>query len=524
MKPFDASGAFLPPTDRGELRGLAVRSAGVMVFAQVVTFTVQMVATVVLARLLTPGDFGVVAMVTTFSLLLARVGQLGFPEAVLQRDEIDRFLASNLFWINVGVGVLLTIGFAAAGSLLAKFYGDPRVAHAAIATSLTIFLTSTSVLHTALLQRALSFSAVSAIDIVGRIVSVAVSIFLGSAGWGYWALIAGLVAAPLVGSIGAWTVCRWIPSLPRRAAGTGSAVRFAMHVYGRATVDYMSHNMDNLLVGWRFGSGPLGFYKKAYEVFVLPANQLLSAYPVGVSTLSRLVRDRVQYRRCFLGGIAVLALVGMGVGADLTLVGQDLVRLLLGPQWEEAGRIFTFFGAGIGVTLIYRTHGLIHLSIGTTGRFFRWGIIDFTVTALLFLLALPWGPVGIAIAWTASAWILLIPAFWYAGKPIQFEVAPILAAIWKYILASLLAACACAAIIRGTPFLASAFGPAGILARIVATSLLFGVLYTGAVILLHGGLAPIYQFAGLLREMAHRADSRSNRNKKKDLDIALARG
>jgi len=471
------------------------------VFAQGVTFASQMVATVVLARLLLPADFGVVTMVTTLSWLLANVGLIGFPEAILQRDEVDHFLVSNLFWINVGTALALTIAFAAAGSLLAKFYGDPRVAHVAIGASLTIFITSTSVLHLALLQRGMRFSAISANDVIARLVSVIVSILLAWAGWGYWALVAGVVAQPLVASIGVWTLCRWVPSFPRRVAGTGSMVRSAAHVYGRFSVDYLTHNMDYLLVGWRFGPNPLGFYKKAYELFVLPANQFLSAIPVAVSTLSRLNRDHAQYRRYFLGGLSILALFGMGVGADFTLVGKDLVRLLLGPRWEEAGRIFTFFGPGIGITLIYRTQGMIHLSLGTAGRYFRWAIVEFTVTGLLFLLALPWGPAGIALAWTASSWILIFPAFWYAGRPIQFGATPVLAVIWKYILASPLAGCACAVIIRGIPWLALAPGAMGALARIITTSLLFVILYVGAVILLHRGYEPLERLAALLREM-----------------------
>ena len=142
VKPFDESGAFRPPADGGGLRRLAVRGAGATVFSQSLGFAIQMIATLTLARLLTPADFGLVTMVTTFSLLLMNFGLNGFTEAVLQREQIDHALASNLFWINVGSGLLLTIGFAAAGSLLGRFYGDSRVAPVAVAMSVTIFFTS----------------------------------------------------------------------------------------------------------------------------------------------------------------------------------------------------------------------------------------------------------------------------------------------------------------------------------------------------------------------------------------------
>jgi O-antigen/teichoic acid export membrane protein len=501
LKPFDANGAFLTPADSSGLRRLAVRGAGVTVLSQGMMLAVQLIATVVLARLLKPSDFGLVAMVTTFSLFLASVGQIGFQEAVLQREEIDHSLASNLFWINLGTGIVLTVGFAAAGSLLARLYGDARVAHVAIGFSLTILLTSVSVLHLALLKRAMRFSAVSAINVLARTVSVAVPILLAWAGWGYWALAVGAVAQALAISIAACILCPWVPSFPRHIAGTASMVWFAARVNGRWNLNYFSTNMDNLLVGWRFGAGPLGFYKRAYDLFALPASQFLSVFPVAVSALSRLNRDPVRYRRYFLGGLSVLALVGMAAGAELTLVGKDLVRLLLGPGWEASGRIFTFFGPGIGLMVIYGTHGMIHLSLGTPSRWFRWGIIECTVTGLLFLLALPWGPVGIAAAWSASFWILLVPAFWYAGKPIQLGITPVLTTVWKYLVASLMAGCTCALILRAMPSMMAAPGWFGALARIVTMSIIFGILYIGAVILLHRGCAPLRQFAGHLREI-----------------------
>src|ERR1017187_1447973 len=110
MTPFDASGAFRPVAEDSELRGLAVRGAGVTLLSQGSGLAGQVIAAVALARLLTPADFGVVAMVTTFSLLLVNFGLNGFAEAVLQREEINDAVASNLFWINLGAGILLTFG------------------------------------------------------------------------------------------------------------------------------------------------------------------------------------------------------------------------------------------------------------------------------------------------------------------------------------------------------------------------------------------------------------------------------
>jgi PST family polysaccharide transporter len=502
MIPFDASGAFHPVAEDSELRRLAVRGAAAAVSAQALTLTAQVVTTVVLARLLTPPDFGVVAMVTTFSLLLTSFGTNGFTEAVIQCEEIDRHTASNLFWFNSGAGLVLALAFAASGSLLARLYRNPLVANVAVTVSATVFISAVSVMHLALLKRAMRFAAASANDVVARAVYNAVAILLALRGWGYWALVAGIVAYQLSITIGAWWLCRWIPSLPRRGVGTRAMVTFAAHVYGTFSANYFARNFDNLLVGWRFNAVALGFYKKAYDLFALSASQLTGPlHSVALAALSRVNGDPDRFRRYLANSLGIVAFVGMAVGADLTLVGKDVVRLVLGPKWSESGRIFQLFGPGIGVMLLYSTVGWIHLSIGKPDRWLRWTLVEVAVTASSFLVALPWGPAGIAGAWSMSYWTLLIPAFWYAGRPIGFGVSSLMAAVWRYVAASLLAAWACHAILGVFLFLRGLQGGAGALARIATTSLLFAVLYLFAVILLHQGCEPLYQIARLVPDI-----------------------
>ena len=297
-------------------------------------------------------------------------------------------------------------------------------------------------------------------------------------------------------------MCRWIPSWPRRAVGTGSGLKFAMSVYSHCAFSYSTRNTDNLLVGWRYGARALGFYKKAYDLFVLPETQLLAPLSaVVVSTLSRVSRNREQFQRYFLRAIAVLALVGMGIGTDFALVGKDLIRFLLGPGWDEAGRIFALFGPGIGVMLLYNTHGWVHLSIGRPERWFRWGLMEFVCTASLFLLALHWGPSGIALAWTISYFLLMFPGFWYAGKPIGLGIGPVFAVIWKFFAASVGAGVATALFIRAKPLFATTSGAPGAFLRMVSVSLLFFALYFGGVIALHRELKPLGDMLSLLRDL-----------------------
>lgn len=503
MIPFDSTGAFCPSTKGGELRRLAVRGAATTISASLVALSAQVVSTVILARLLTPADFGVVAMVTTFSFILVSVGVTGFTEAVIQLQEMDRYTASNLFWVNSGAGLVLAIAFAGAGSVLARFYRNPLVENVTIGLSLSIFIGGTSVIHLALLKRAMQFSATASNEVVGRVANTAVAVLLAFRGWGYWALVAGMVAQQVSLMIGAWWLCRWIPSPPRRTGKTAATIRFAAKVYAQFGLRYSTQNLDNLLVGWRFNAVALGFYKRAYDLFALTASQLTGPLcDVALASLSRLNQDAARFRRYLVTSLGIIAFVGMAVSADLTLVGKDMLRLVLGPQWSESGRIFQRLGPGIGAMLLCSTVGWIHLSIGKPGRWLRWTLLEFSVTAALFLLALPWGPKGIAVAWSVSYWILLAPAFWYAGRPIGFGVSSLTAAVGRYAAAALLAGFATAAIFQGMPVSASHVGSAAALQNVIIVSAAFIALYLSAVILLHWGCTPLRQVAGLWRDLA----------------------
>jgi PST family polysaccharide transporter len=231
--------------------------------------------------------------------------------------------------------------------------------------------------------------------------------------------------------------------------------------------------------------------------------------PVAVSALSRLNHDSREFKQHLLSVLSFWAFLGMGVGGALTLSGQDLIRVLLGPRWEAAGQIFTFFGPGFGIMFVYGIHGWIHLSIGRPGRWLRWSIIEFVFTGSLFVLALRWGPPAIAISWSISLLVLTIPGLWYAASPIDLRARQLIGAIWKFLVASILASCASALLFavfadsNPRPNLLQAAG------RVAQTWFCFGLLYLGSIALLHRSCAPIYEIGNLLREMVPWGRSRT---------------
>jgi O-antigen/teichoic acid export membrane protein len=485
-----------------DIKKRAVKGSGATVISSAVSFLVQLVGTIVLARLLTPEDYGLVAMVTTFSLLLQNFGFNGFTEAIIQREEINHNIINTLFWINGGMSFALTLLFVALSPLVARFYREPRLTLISAAIAVSIISSGVSTIHVALLNRNMRFYVLSFIGVITKLICMIVTIFLAWIGLKYWALVVNTIALPLITAAGAWLVCRWRPSRPSRGTDVKPMVKYALHTYGKFTLGYCSRNLDNLLVGKYLGFQLLGYYKKAYDLFALSAGSLIAPLSnVALAALSRFSSDYGQFRRHFLNAISRIAFVSIALSLVLTVAAKDIILLMLGPKWGQSAEIFIFFGPGVGLMLIYYTHGWLHLSLGRPDRWFRWGILEFIVTASFIVVGLFFGPKGVAAAWSLSFFVLTGPGLWYAGRPVDLKISSLFSTIGRYFAAALGAGLLSWFILFSWSLTANIFGRFAIFFRVVVASSLCLSLYVLLTILFFRSFKPIKQFFSLAKEM-----------------------
>jgi PST family polysaccharide transporter len=427
------------PKVSSELKHRAVRGGVFTVAAQVAGLAIQVISTIVLSRLLTPRDYGLVTMVTTFTLLLGNFGINGFTEAVIQQASITQEQLSTLFWINLGANAFLTLAFIVACPWIASLYREPDLLAIGVAVSFSFLLYALGTMHLALLKRNLQFRIVNLNQIGSMAIGLTVAIVGACLGWGYWALVANLLVTPFLTGAAAWVSCNWRPSLPKRGAGVGPLIRFAMNTYGHFCTNYGSRNLDKLLVGSVWGSKLLGHYKRAYDLFFMPVGLLPAALStVAIASLSPLRNEPERFRKYYLKTICVVAFIGMGLSAAFFVVGKELLRVLLGPKWDDAGRIFTFFAPGMGIILIYSTNAWLHLSLGKAERLFRWGALELAVTAAAAAIASRFGPSVMAATWVGAFCLLIGPGLSYAGRPIGLTFRAVVSAAWPYTLAGVL--------------------------------------------------------------------------------------
>src|SRR6516165_6541849 len=209
-----------------DLKRRSLRGVSVTLTSQSTQFLLQLISTVVLARLLTPADFGLVAMVTAITGMGQAFADLGLSEATIQRQEIKHDQVSTLFWINVAIGLGLTLVTAALSPVLAWFYREPRLKDIAFVVSLTFLIGGLRVQHNALLKRQMRYVSLAFRDVVSWVIAVPVAVTMAWRGAGYWAIVSIPLTLNFTQMALSWLMVGWIPGLPRREAEVRSLLTF----------------------------------------------------------------------------------------------------------------------------------------------------------------------------------------------------------------------------------------------------------------------------------------------------------
>lgn len=479
-----------------DLKRSAVRGGSLVLIAQGVMFLLTLGATMILARLLTPSDFGLVAMVLAVTAFAAQFKDLGLSQATIQRAAITDAQVSTLFWINAALGLALTLLTAAAAPLLARYYGDSRMIPITLTLAGTFFLSGLGVQHQALLRRRMRFGVLTAIDIASLAAGLIVAVLLAWRGAGWWALVWRQLVATAAATAGVWWACRWRPLAPRRGAGVRPMLAFGGHVTGYSVANYFARNLDRALLGRQVGSSALGLYSKAYQLILLPINMITSPVTaVALPALSRLQHDPPRYRAYYQKGIAPLVTIGMPAVVFLFVTAADTIPLFLGRQWVGAVPIFRLLAPTAFVGTIHMATSWVYVSLGLTRRQLGWTVFATVLTIAAFFIGLHWGARGLAAAVSIVFCGLQVPALLYCFRPTFLKLGDLLTVLWRPALAAGLAGAGCWAI---GALLLAALPP---LSRFALQAAGYGVLYGMVWLALPRGRQILADMLRTLREL-----------------------
>jgi len=424
------------------LKARSVRSGAVTIASQGAQFGLRTISTVVLARLLTPADFGIMAMVTAVTAFARIFNEMGLSAATVQQKNLTGIQVNALFWLNVLAGVVLTVAMAASAPVLVWFYHEPAVFWVTMALSATFLVTNLGNQHSALLTREMRFRALAVIQVAGAGAGVVASVIAAGYGLGYWSIVVGTWVTTFVSVVLQWGYSSWRPGLPAGLGGIGALFHFGANVTGFEVANYFSRNLDNVLIGRVCGAEPLGLYSRAYSLLMLPITNLRNplnavAYPA----LSRLQGDAARFRAYYGKYVALLGFASMPLAAFLFVCSDNVIQLVLGSRWAGASSIFQILAIVGFLQPVTSTRGLVMLACGFSRRYLWLGVFNSAVTAAAFGIGVIWGPIGVAAAYVIVSYLIQWPNFHYAFKGSPIRTADFFRAIAKSGVASI-AACA----------------------------------------------------------------------------------
>ncbi len=452
----------------------SVRGGMTTMTARGIEFVLQLAGITVLARLLTPNDYGLIGMVVVVVRFAEMFKTAGLSLATVQKETISHAQVSTLFWINVLISLFLGLCILAGAPLMAWFYGRSELMGVTAALSLSFFISGLTIQHQALLRRHMRFGSQAVINIASCVVYLIVTILLALAGWRYWALMGGALATALSGTLLTFFFCPWIPGRMRRATGVRDMLRFGGYLTGGNFFNYFAGNADNILIGRFLGADALGLYAKAYQMVKMPITQIRGPVnKVAIPVLSSLQNQPERYVKYYQRLIDIIASLSIPLTLFCAIEADFLVRTLLGQQWLGVVPVFRIMAIAGLIHPVASTRGLVLVSHGFSSRFFYFEVFYTIVTVASYIAGLPFGITGVAAGYTVGRYLVLIPSLFYCFHKTPITVSLFMRTVAAPMLSGLLAA-GCV-----------------IFMKYVGTgdSLLSHVLYAGIFMVVYGGLS-----------------------------------
>ena len=423
-----------------DLKQKAIQGGLARLLAQGANFVLRVGSLMILARLLGPEDYGLVGMVAAFTGVLSLFRDFGLSSAAIQRAEITEEQISTLFWINLLVGVLLTLLTVAMAPAIAAFYHQPRLVAVSAVMALGFLFNAAGIQHSVLLQRQMRFTTMAVISTVSLAVGTIVGIAGAKAGYGYWALVAMTIISPFVATIGYWVAAAWIPGKPRRRAGIRSLMHFGGTLTLNSLLAYLAYNAEKIMIGRYWGADAIGIYGRAYQLINIPTDNLNTAVgEVAFSALSRLQHDLERLKNYFLKGYSLVLGLTIPITIACALFPDDLIRVLLGSKWGEAAPIFRLLAPTILIFAIINPLGWLLFSLGLVKRSLKIASVFAPLIIVGYVLGLPYGPKGVAFAYSTVMTLWVIPHIAWSVHGTEISLKDILLTVSRPLASGILA-------------------------------------------------------------------------------------
>ena len=399
----------------GPLTRSAVRGVTWLSISQAAAQIVRYASMIVLARLLFPQDFGVVATATIVTDLVLQVIDLGFGEALIQRKEVNQGHLSVTFWSGLGLGIIFCILTVAIAPFLADFFRAPLVGPVLAVSSVCFVIAPLRIVHGTLLRRKLDFFRFSIADIGQGISSAVVSMALAFAGFGVWSLVIGNIAGQVVLAVIRWIMSPWRPSLMFSLTSAKELWGFGSNIIGNRIVGSIGDRLDYLIGGRLLSSGALGYYYLGVRTAGMIPNFLYMAVNrVAFPAFSAVQDEGERLRRGFIKSITYVSIAIFPLSFGLAILSPELVKVVFGPKWIPTILPMQLLCIAAAFSTIVVTVGPMLLAKGKPGVVMKLSLLRLMLLIPSLLIGARYGITGLAgavagvnaILWPVQQWFV----------------------------------------------------------------------------------------------------------------------
>lgn len=410
-----------------------------MLTGQGARVVLQFASLVVLARLLSPHDYGLVAVV----FVIIGVGEIfrdfGLSSAAVRAPELTRAQSTNLFWINSSIGLVLGAGLFVLSVPLAGVFGQSEVVGIARAMAVIFLLNGITTQFRALLVRALRFRWLAAVDVVAPAIALMAALAAALLGWGYWSLVVQHITQALALLIGATLGARVVPGLPRRDVSVRSFLAFGGNIVLTQLVMYTTNRLDTAVIGFAHGATPLGLYNRAQQLAVTPVNQVQGpATSVALPVLARLQDDPPRFDAFLIRGQLAFGYPIALAMAFIAAAAEPIVEIMLGQQWLAAVPLLQLFALAVVARNLAFVGSWVYVVRGLSGALLRFTAATAVAPIAGVLIGAQWGVVGVATGVALAPWITWPVSLWWLSRVTTVPVRALYSGALRIVLVSLL--------------------------------------------------------------------------------------
>lgn len=392
-------------------------------FSQAMRAVVILVSTVVIARYVSPKEWGIAETAKPILVFLNLFVGMGLNFAIVQRKNISDSEVNFLFWVNVGVSIGLAGLLSLSSGFLASFFAEPALEGVSYALAAGIIFNGVCAAHHGLLLRKGRYKQLSFAEFLAPIGGAVTGITLAILGYGYWAIIVNTLVTVALRSVFIIGISGWRPTVPKFEKSYWGNIVFGSQILGSTLLSYFTRNMDNLIIAKLLGTTALGFYSLAYRVMVFPffiISEPISRVMIG--SLSRLQNDEDEYLNLLSIGLSALYLL---LGFMAILVGvfaEPLIIGLLGQKWDNSIVLVQILAWSIPFQALLKGPMWCMVTLGKSTDLFKWSIFVSLGTVSAFFIGAQWDIIGVSVSYSAFTVLSTPLSFLYLNRQTQLPV------------------------------------------------------------------------------------------------------